>query len=786
MAERSKGRSLRRVDLARRFVELGRLKSGLPTGMTLKHVFIGLGIALLTTALLIEYEFQHIPDFSVGDIADRTVEAPRDFTVIDEQATQEKREAALRDVPVVFTFDFRITHRVASEIRMSFADARQLIADEKKRLAIPEERSLPAQALSELKSRIEDMLPRLSHGKVLSVCLNHNFAEDLEDQLVQLLTQSMKAPGVVLNRATLLRFRDRGVALNNAVTGEIEELSDWLAIRDLGQARDILRQQQEYELTSLTSEEKRELIDFLEQWVVPNTYFDEEATRRLEQRALAQVDPVLIQIKQGRTIVRSGDEITEHSLSQLSALGELQLTDRWLDRVLGVLIVVLFMYFVLWSYFRLDLFKSKSRNDFALLVLVLVGGLLVSRMFMGLAETVAFSLRVPELQDPVHFYFFAPLALGSVLIMLLVGVNLTIFFALMNSVFLALLTGQLSIAIWSLTGSLTAIYTLRHYRERSTLIQAGLWIGAVNVLMAVAFQISYTPAAFSWLAFLVRSAGALVGGLLSVTLATLVLPSLESLFRLTTDIRLLELSNLNSPILRRLALEAPGTYHHSITVGTLAETGAEAIGANTLLIRVGAYYHDIGKLKHPEYYVENQLFCVNKHENLSPTMSSLILASHVKDGLAIADETKLGPKVAALIPQHHGTRVMTYFFQKAREAAADKNLDVSEDDFRYPGPKPQSKEAAILMLADQVEAAARTLQEPTPGQIRGLINRITHSTIQDGQFDECEITMKEVSQVARAFERVLTGMCHHRIEYPGFNFNKRPVEEQQLESQRLQ
>jgi putative nucleotidyltransferase with HDIG domain len=243
---------------------------------------------------------------------------------------------------------------------------------------------------------------------------------------------------------------------------------------------------------------------------------------------------------------------------------------------------------------------------------------------------------------------------------------------------------------------------------------------------------------------------------------------------------------LNSPILRRLALEAPGTYHHSIAVGTLSEAGAEAIGANTLLLRVGAYYHDIGKLKHAEYYVENQMFLANKHEALSPTMSSLILASHVKDGLAMAREIKLGPKVAELIPQHHGTRVMTYFYQKAKETAGEKNGEVSENEFRYPGPKPQSKEAAILMLADQVEAAARTLQDPTPGQIRGLIGRITQTTIQDGQLDECDITMKEVQVVSRAFERVLTGMYHHRIEYPGFDFNRQQIEPKRHEHQPIQ
>jgi hypothetical protein len=264
----------------------------------------------------------------------------------------------------------------------------------------------------------------------------------------------------------------------------------------------------------------------------------------------------------------------------------------------------------------------------------------------------------------------------------------------------------------------------------------------------------------------------MLSGITSAMLAALFLPILESLFGLTTDIRLLELSNLNNPILRRMALEAPGTYHHSLTVGTLAEAGAEAINANALLIRVGAYYHDIGKLKHPEYYVENQIFTINKHENLSPTMSSLILASHVKDGLAIAKELGLGPKVSQMIPQHHGTRIMTFFYQKAKEAAAEKGGEVNENDFRYPGPKPQFKEAAILMLADQVEAAARTLQAPNPSQISSMIQRIFQATIQDGQLIECDITLKELYEVAQAFERVITGMHHHRIEYPGFNFNK--------------
>ena len=298
-------------------------------------------------------------------------------------------------------------------------------------------------------------------------------------------------------------------------------------------------------------------------------------------------------------------------------------------------------------------------------------------------------------------------------------------------------------------------------------------VGLVNLLIVIAFLLLSSDDVLTTNLFLIRSAGCLASGLISTALASLCLPALEPLFGLTTDLRLLELSNLNSPVMRRLALEAPGTYHHSIAVGILAEAGADAIRANGLLARVGAYYHDIGKLKQPDYYVENQIFSANKHEDLSPAMSSLILASHVKNGLAFARELKLGPLVSGMIPQHHGTRLQTFFYQKAKEAAGERGGEVNPDDFRYPGPKPQSKEAAILLMADQVEAAARTLQEPNPSQVRSLIHRLSQSSVQDGQFDECDITLKEISMVEKAFERVLVGMHHQRIEYPGYNFNRK-------------
>ena len=215
-------------------------------------------------------------------------------------------------------------------------------------------------------------------------------------------------------------------------------------------------------------------------------------------------------------------------------------------------------------------------------------------------------------------------------------------------------------------------------------------------------------------------------------------------------------------------------------VGTLGEAAAEAIGANPLLARVGAYYHDIGKMLKPEYFVENQVFGLNKHETLSPSMSCLIIASHVKDGLELAREIGLAQQIRDMIPQHHGTRVMTYFYQKAKDTLDQKNQEVEEGDFRYPGPKPQSKESAIIMMADSVEAASRTLSNPTPAQVQGMINRLVDAIVADDQFDECDITLRDIRLVKESFFKILSGIYHRRIDYPGYDFSESGIESEKV------
>jgi len=270
----------------------------------------------------------------------------------------------------------------------------------------------------------------------------------------------------------------------------------------------------------------------------------------------------------------------------------------------------------------------------------------------------------------------------------------------------------------------------------------------------------------------VSSVWAFLSGPIAVGVVTFVLPHLESLFGITTDIRLLELSNQNLPLLRRLSLEAPGTYQHSLAVGNLAEAGADSIGANGLLLRVCSYYHDLGKLVKPKYFVENQRG-QNPHDNLTPSMSALVIQSHVKEGLKMAQEEKLPLPIRQAVATHHGTKLIRYFFNKAK-SEIDRDVDeVRESNYRYPGPKPHSKELGILLLADAVEAAARTLENPSPNKIQSMIGRIFSDALEDGQLDNSELTFSELDKVAQSFMWVLTNMYHHRIEYPGFDFNRR-------------
>ncbi|HSG99237.1 MAG TPA: HDIG domain-containing protein, partial [candidate division Zixibacteria bacterium] len=313
-----------------------------------------------------------------------------------------------------------------------------------------------------------------------------------------------------------------------------------------------------------------------------------------------------------------------------------------------------------------------------------------------------------------------------------------------------------------LAAGMVSAYSVRTVRRRYDFYRPALY-GALVYVAAIALieALRYSSPQAILAACGYGVVNAIAGSILAVGL----LPVFESLFGFTTDLTLLELSNFNHPLLRRLSLEAPGTYHHSIVIGNLAEAAAESIGANSLLARVGSYYHDIGKMEKPEYFAENLPHFKNKHENLTPTMSALILESHVKGGKDLALEFDLPDAVIDFIEQHHGTTTMSFFYHKARMQNPDD--PVTEQEFRYPGPRPQTRETAIVMLADTVEAVSRTLEDPRPGRLQAAIKKVITDKFLAGQLDECNLTLKDLNRIEESFLKILLGVFHTRVSYPG-------------------
>ena len=434
-----------------------------------------------------------------------------------------------------------------------------------------------------------------------------------------------------------------------------------------------------------------------------------------------------------------------------------------IDHLVGNFLIITFIFFIFFKDIKRYKPAYLNNNKMMLLLGILIAGtVILGRIFahMLLALHKGFDLP-PE----ASFIFGIPLPVGAMLITLIFDFHLAISFSFAMSLLTGMWLNDPYYSIYIFIGSLTAAFGVFRCKRRSALIKGGLYVGAVNVASAAIILLVkgnlFAPLAPSTLLF----AG--LSGLSVAAVISIVLPAIEYIFGIVTDISLVELLDLDQPLMRALMINAPGTYHHSVIVGNLAESAAEAVGANALLARVCSYYHDIGKLKMPDYFIENQRGSISRHDKLAPTMSSMILTSHIKEGIELGRHYKLPQSIIDIIEQHHGTSLITYFYHKAVELKTDGSPP--EETYRYPGPKPQSRVAALVMMADAVEAASRTLTDPTPSRITALVEKIINSIFLAGQIDECELTLRDMSEIKRRFTYILTSIFHRRIEYPDFS-----------------
>ncbi|MGE5279223.1 MAG: HD family phosphohydrolase [Deltaproteobacteria bacterium] len=413
----------------------------------------------------------------------------------------------------------------------------------------------------------------------------------------------------------------------------------------------------------------------------------------------------------------------------------------------GVPLLAVLLMFVLAGFLRYRAFDDEKRAySFLDLSLLYLLGVL----------TIYVIQRHPEL--PVYLI---PVAAFSMLAALLYrDLELAVLFSVGLAVTAGLIFDDLILAVILLSGGIAGALFVWKARRRSSITAAGFFTGLIQLLAVLSVSYASRPD------ILARFCGIqLFNGILCAILASFLLWVFEGLFKIVTDVSLLELADFNHPLLKRLVLEAPGTYHHSLMVGNLSEMAAEAVGANPLLARVGAYYHDIGKLSKPEYFSENMDRCGNKHDNLSASMSKLVIMDHVKNGVELARKNRLNEEIVSFITQHHGTSLVYYFYRRALEEKPEKE-DVKEEVFRYPGPRPQSRETAIVLLADSVEAACRALEEPTAERIADIVHRIINNKFIDGQLDHCDLTLKDLDRISATFIHILAAFYHSRIEYP--------------------
>jgi len=419
-------------------------------------------------------------------------------------------------------------------------------------------------------------------------------------------------------------------------------------------------------------------------------------------------------------------------------------------------------------------YKPEIKQNYKMLILIgtLMGSnLLVGHALLYVAE--GFSKWMGGF-DPELLIYAVPLATGSMLTVLLIDIHTAIVFTVITSLLAGIWTSLPWYSVYVFATGLTGSFGVMRCKKRSSIWKAGFYVSGVGLITSMIISL-YKDMLFS-VTPLVLIGSSIINGITVIALVSALLPVFENIFKITTDISLLELLDLNQPLMRELLIEAPGTYHHSIVVGNLAEAAAEAVGENPLLARVCAYYHDIGKIKMPDYFIENQIASVSKHEKLTPRISSLILLSHVKEGVELAKKHGLPKVIIDIIQQHHGTSIQTFFYQKAKEKQ-DNITPPSEEDFRYPGPKPESRIAAIVLLADAVEAASRVLTDTSPARVSMLVDRIINHCFIDGQLDNCDLTFKDIREIKSTFVYLLTSMYHKRVNYPGFE-----VEEQHEDS----
>lgn len=736
-------------------LKLNNLKLNLET-LTFRTFLRGFLVVGFFLLILIGIVIQHGPfkmRLGEGDIALKSIYAPYDFVytgMIDEIKTQQERQKVKKAVKDIYLLNAQVFSDALTKSDNFFnrlSQARQEIAglQDKK-----EQEDIRTQSKEKLQKIIAVSLQENSLNALLRAEDVFRLSGETQDALRSIYSQGILSN---IDKKSLLDTGVKEVSVSDSAsqaerTAEIEKIPSYdEAVRDV------------YNQTKKVVSDKKAVwavSELLQNLVAPNLFFDSKLTeaRRQEAANAVPVQYQQIEVKKGQIIVGKGQRVLKEHINQLVKIERIQSEEAKVKFLAGVVLLVFLLLLIVTIY--LLLYEPKIFHNTS--YLVLIGILSVTIIYIARAIIIS----------PLPSYLI-PLASVSMLLAVLLNPRMAIFMTVCLSIAIGInIENSLNTAITFLFGGMAGVFSVRNMRRRWHIIRSGVLVGITNCVSIITIGFLNN---LNFDSFAPDSAWGFANGIICAFIVMGILPLLEDAFKLTTNITLLELSDMNHPLLKEMILKAPGTYNHSLMVGNLAEAASEAIGANSLLARVGAYYHDVGKIEKSEYFSENQTDAKSLHDKLTPSMSRLIITSHVKDGVELAKKHGLKNAILDFIEQHHGTGLVYYFFQKALERVEDDTI-LKEEGYRYPGPKPQTKETAIVLLADSVEAASRTLANPTPSRVEELAHRIINNKFIDGQLDECELTLKDLNKIAEVFIRILMGILHSRIEYPAENENQ--------------
>ena len=765
----------------RLFVSLGRLSAGYVLAFANTRAYpwiLGGTLSVVLSFLLITDLSAPRVSFEVGDVVPRDIKAPQDMRVVDPIATNAKRQAAREKVLPRYDIDTQVSKVVHTKLNGAFESIQRTVDKELEKvkaeqLNIRAKQKNPSllsesEAYRELYAtpafmKAESAFHKLVGGAVPKKLSNwlrdERFANSIREDIAKLLKVAYSRQ-IVSDKRLYATHAAKGITARDIRTGNRVSVSPSMNPLELRQVDELLKR----EIQKMSLRIPRRVSDLLVSQVLkmvqPTLTFNNRATLQSREKVAASVPPVSEVLKQGEMIVREGERLSEGQIIKLKSLQKIYRQSHVVGNFTGTGLVIFILLVLAWICVqKYDVSFLSSQKNVTLFVILLLSQAVLLKLGILFSEVLHETFR----GIPLHsLYYVIPFCSASLLAAVLLGRSSAVLMAVFSAVLTGLiLPNHINLSLVALGGGVLAAIRWKEYRRRTSVLIVALFLGLLGAALALGFNVQegFRAAITQWTDIPI----ALLGGLSNVIIVAGAMPLLESVFKLTTDMRLLELADQNHPLLRKMVVSAPGTYHHSLLVGNLAEEASEAIGANPLLTRVGAYFHDIGKMMKPEYFIENQ-GRENRHDRLRPNMSALILISHVKEGVELAKSHKLPKEIIDLIQQHHGTSLIRFFYEKAKKLNGD---DVTEEFFRYPGPRPQTREAGILMLADMVEASSHSLSDHSLGRLSALVDRIVQSAFMEGQLDNCSLTFRDLSNIQDAFMRVLVGIHHHRIHYPG-------------------